>query len=52
MEDIAEIAALACGSSLGPMCSGSAPGPIIPKPIGLFQDNCKSIIDFSTADPY
>jgi hypothetical protein len=49
MEDIAEIAALACGSSLGSICSGSAPGPIIPKPIGLFQDIWKSIIDFKTA---
>ena len=39
MEDIAEIAALAWGSNLGSMCSGSAPGPIIPRPIGLFQDS-------------
>ena len=30
MEDIAEIAALACGSSLGAICSGSAPSQLSP----------------------
>ena len=31
----ASTAAVACGPIRGPTCSGSAPGPMMPKPIGL-----------------